>query len=242
MTGWQRLLLGVALCFPIPALSVSGLELPLPSAVYRVAVALVESTEGVAGVFTGADEETRVLSIRAKTVPIRQQTAQQSRPSVRTGPARASVPVQRAAPSRTRGHGTTRTARSRASQPAAGEPARTPSVPAPEARTEAPTSPARTPPAHAPADEVTKDHLSTDPTPRPVDLTPVPKTSTEAPHPPPPPSPPPPHPSPPSPPPPPPPPPTQVEVPLPLPVSEPVLDLPPKLPESPRLPVAGGLP
>jgi hypothetical protein len=52
VTGWQKLLLGLAFFLPIPMLAMSGLALPLPAAVYRAATAFVESTQGFAGVLT----------------------------------------------------------------------------------------------------------------------------------------------------------------------------------------------
>lgn len=136
VTGWQKLLLGFALCLPIPALSVSGLAVPLPSAVYRVAVAIVESTESLAGALTGADQETRVLSVRRPTL-IRPLSDLPSRSSPRLdrrrAPARVSVRVQ---PAVRRGFGTTPTKRTRATRPAADAVVRPASVPA-EPQTEA---------------------------------------------------------------------------------------------------------
>jgi hypothetical protein len=136
VTGWQKLLLGFALCLPIPALSVSGLALPLPSAVYRVAVAIVESAESLAGALTGADQEARVLSVRRAT-PIRPLSDPPSRSSPRLdrrrAPARASVRVQ---PAVRRGFGATPTKITRATRPAADAVVRPASVPV-EQQTEA---------------------------------------------------------------------------------------------------------
>src|SRR5688572_27395400 len=92
VTGWQKLLLGLALCLPIPALSISGLTLPLPTAVYRVAVAIVESTQELAGVLTGTDAD-RGARPRAQAALLpSQQRAQPSgsprRTAARTTPVR----------------------------------------------------------------------------------------------------------------------------------------------------------
>jgi hypothetical protein len=175
VTGWQKLLLGVALCLPIPALSVSGLALPLPSAVYRVAAAIVESTENLAGAFAGTDEATPVLSVRKTTAPIRHEAGTPPRPGPRalahTAPARVSVRVQRAAPTRTRSPGSVPSRRSRAPQPAVA-PVRTPSVPASEPRTEAsaPTAASTAPPAFE-ASRVTKKQSASEQ--RPADTLPI---------------------------------------------------------------------
>jgi hypothetical protein len=49
MTAWKRLaLMGVMVCLPIPMLAASGLAVPLPSVVYRVAVGVAERTQAVA--------------------------------------------------------------------------------------------------------------------------------------------------------------------------------------------------
>jgi hypothetical protein len=49
MTGWKRLaLMGVMVCLPIPMLAASGLAVPLPAVVYRVAVGVAERTQAVA--------------------------------------------------------------------------------------------------------------------------------------------------------------------------------------------------
>lgn len=49
LPGWQRLLLTTLIvCLPVPMLAASGLAVPLPSVVYRVAVGLAERTQAVA--------------------------------------------------------------------------------------------------------------------------------------------------------------------------------------------------
>jgi hypothetical protein len=57
VAGWQKLLLSLAVALPIPMLAMSGLAVPLPSAVYRAATAFVESTQGFAGVLTEREAE-----------------------------------------------------------------------------------------------------------------------------------------------------------------------------------------
>jgi hypothetical protein len=49
LPGWQRLLLtSLIVCLPVPMLAASGLAVPLPPIVYRVAVGLAERTQAVA--------------------------------------------------------------------------------------------------------------------------------------------------------------------------------------------------
>jgi hypothetical protein len=49
LRGWQRLLLtSLIVCLPVPMLAASGLAVPLPPVVYRVAVGLAERTQAVA--------------------------------------------------------------------------------------------------------------------------------------------------------------------------------------------------
>jgi hypothetical protein len=251
VTGWQKLLLGIALCLPIPALSASGLALPLPSAVYSVAVAIVESTEGLAGAFTGGDRDARVLSVRQTAISIRQQPAQASRSASRVAvrtPVWPAVRIRPAVRTRTRSFDSA-PARSRAPrspQPSAEARARTPSAPVSEQRTEASTAPVGSPatpsPAQASAPEAPKERLTTDTTSRPAEIaSSVPKVSPPPPTAPPA-SPPAPPPAPPPTPPPAPPAPAlpKLELPLPpLPIVDPVVDqLPVKLPEL-RLPGLG---
>jgi hypothetical protein len=101
VTGWQKLLLGAALCLPIPALSISGLTLPLPTAVYQVAIAIVESTQELAGVLrpTDADRDARPRA-QAALSPRPQRArpvASRRRAAARTAPVRASArPLQSA--------------------------------------------------------------------------------------------------------------------------------------------------
>jgi hypothetical protein len=187
--GWQKLLLGLALCLPIPALSVSGLELQLPSAVYRVAVALVESTEGLAGAFNGRDEPASVRSAGTATVLTRAQPAEPSRraPESVVHAKRARTPrhVERVAPTRARYVGATPVKRSRVAPPAAAQPARAPSAPATE------TTPATVAAAPTPTPSAAPEPVQ-----RPAETSPIeppavkPPASTSPPAPPPPPPPP----------------------------------------------------
>ena len=49
LPGWQRLFLTTLIvCLPVPMLAASGLAVPLPSVVYRVAVGVAERTQAVA--------------------------------------------------------------------------------------------------------------------------------------------------------------------------------------------------
>jgi hypothetical protein len=49
LPGWQRLFVTTLIvCLPVPMLAASGLAVPLPSVVYRVAVGLAERTQAVA--------------------------------------------------------------------------------------------------------------------------------------------------------------------------------------------------
>jgi hypothetical protein len=166
VTGWQKLLLGIALCLPIPALSVSGLALPLPSAVYRVAVAIVESTERLTGAFTSEDRDVRVLSIRKTTTPIRQEPAQPSRPGFRVeaaaAPARSAVRTPPAVRIRARSFDVAPERRTRPSHPAADVPVRTPSAPATEPKNAPADPPAvAAAPRSANTPEPAKERVST---------------------------------------------------------------------------------
>jgi hypothetical protein len=51
-SGWQKLMLGAALCLPVPVFAMSGLTVPLPAAVYRAAVGIVEQTQAFTRAFT----------------------------------------------------------------------------------------------------------------------------------------------------------------------------------------------
>jgi hypothetical protein len=56
MAGWKRLAsMGLLVCLTIPMLAASGLAVPLPSVVYRVAVGVAERTQAVAGRVPGFD-------------------------------------------------------------------------------------------------------------------------------------------------------------------------------------------
>ena len=51
----QKLVLALLVCFPVPALTGTGLALPLPSGVYQVVVGLAEGTHAVAVRLGGFD-------------------------------------------------------------------------------------------------------------------------------------------------------------------------------------------
>jgi hypothetical protein len=56
LRGWQRLLLtSLIVCLPVPILAASGLAVPLPAIVYRVAVGVAERTQEVAVAVPGFD-------------------------------------------------------------------------------------------------------------------------------------------------------------------------------------------
>jgi hypothetical protein len=64
-SGWQKLLLGAALCLPVPMFATSGLAVPLPTAVYRAAVGIVEQTRTFTQAFTpwvGGAESAQLLA------------------------------------------------------------------------------------------------------------------------------------------------------------------------------------
>jgi hypothetical protein len=48
LSAWQRLAVGICVALPVPVFAGTGLALPLPSVVYRLAVAAAERTEAVA--------------------------------------------------------------------------------------------------------------------------------------------------------------------------------------------------
>jgi hypothetical protein len=65
-SGWQKLVLGAALCLPVPTFAMSGLAVPLPAAIYRAAAGIVEQTQAFTQAFTpfagGRVETTRLLA------------------------------------------------------------------------------------------------------------------------------------------------------------------------------------
>lgn len=87
MAGWKRLvLMGLMVAVPVPLFAASGLAVPLPSVVYRVAAGIAESTHEVAvrvpGLGTVEAESTHVA--RAGTITFSAQEL-----ATRTPPARA---------------------------------------------------------------------------------------------------------------------------------------------------------
>jgi hypothetical protein len=64
-SAWQKLLLGAALCLPVPTFAVSGLAVPLPTAIYRAGIGILEQTQAFTQAFAplGDDvEPTRLLA------------------------------------------------------------------------------------------------------------------------------------------------------------------------------------
>jgi hypothetical protein len=167
--GRQKLALGLLICLPVPLLAMSGLAVPLPTAVYRAAVAIVQSTEGLARALTGTEQETRVLSVRRTTAPINpapRPSGSSRRVVERAASHRSSVRVQPAAEIRTRSFDTARK-RSRAPHPSHSAAVRTPSAPVSVERSE----PA--PAAAAPATAQAPARSPVEPTQRPADVAPT---------------------------------------------------------------------
>jgi hypothetical protein len=186
--GRQKLALGLLVCLPVPLLAMSGLAVPLPSAVYRAAVAIVQSTEGLARTLTATGQETRILSARRTTgtAPIATTRSRSSgRVVERVASRRSSVRVQSTAENRSRGLDGAPRNRSRASRRSVSPAVRTPSAPSSGQRSE--TAPAAAQaaaapaPAQAPAQAVTKESPPVEPTPRPVAVAPIEPVSSKPP-------------------------------------------------------------
>jgi hypothetical protein len=98
MAAWKRLVLtGLVVSLPVPALAASGLAVPLPSIVYRVAVGVAERTQAVAvglpgfeAVVPGTAREVRHGAIRLSADEL--QTA--SAPAAKPRPATTSAPTE----------------------------------------------------------------------------------------------------------------------------------------------------
>jgi hypothetical protein len=149
VTAWQKLVLGVALCLPVPALAVSGLALPLPTAVYRVAIAIVEGTDGLTRAFTGEDQETRVLAARKETASPRRDS-----PRVVSNPRLASPtgPLRVGARRQARRVGAGAAVRLRSPRTtSSGDTARTPSAPVAETAPDTSARAEAAPATHTPA-------------------------------------------------------------------------------------------
>jgi hypothetical protein len=111
-SGWQKLLLGAALCLPVPTFAVSGLAVPLPAAVYRAAAGIVGQTQAFTQAFApfgGGVETTRLLAPPSEERERSFAAApRRSSKSSRTAPARgatgvagaARTPARRALPAR----------------------------------------------------------------------------------------------------------------------------------------------
>jgi hypothetical protein len=180
--GRQKLALGLLICLPVPLLAMSGLAVPLPTAVYRAAVAIVQSSEGLARALTGTEQETRVLSVRRTTAPINpapRRSASSRRVVERAASHRSSVPVQPAAEVRTRRFDAAPRKRPRASQPSQSAAVRTPSAPASDERSKA--APPAAPAAAAPAPAQAPARSPVEPTQRPADVAPTEPTPSKPP-------------------------------------------------------------
>ena len=125
VTGWQKLLLSLAVVLPIPMLAMSGLTVPLPAAVYRAATAFVESTQGFAGVLTERDAEPAAPAPLLSVPDARRQPVEPSsarlRQAARTSPVRARTSSVAPVP----------VTAERTSPAAARRPSRSPSAPTP---------------------------------------------------------------------------------------------------------------
>jgi hypothetical protein len=109
VTAWQKLLLGLAVSLLVPALALSGAAIPLPSGVYRAAVALVQRTQQL-GAQVGAEEPAR-MSPRVRrdatgVAPSTRQPVPRRRPVFRSAPPLAPVSsaARRGAASRQHDH------------------------------------------------------------------------------------------------------------------------------------------
>jgi hypothetical protein len=100
MTAWKRLaLMGLMVCLPIPLLAASGLAVPLPSVVYRVAVGVAERTQAVAVRVPGFEAvvaETKQVARHGKIRLAPEELA------VADSPTRAAVPAAADRPRRVR--------------------------------------------------------------------------------------------------------------------------------------------
>jgi hypothetical protein len=94
MSGWKRLaLMGLMVCLPIPMLAATGLAVPLPAAVYRVAVGVAERTQAVAVRMPGFEAVVAESTHVARRGTIRLSAAE-LRTAGKLPPAAASRPVE----------------------------------------------------------------------------------------------------------------------------------------------------
>jgi hypothetical protein len=105
-SGWHKLLLGAALCLPVPVFAASGLAVPLPAAVYRVAAGIVGQTHAITQAFApfgGAAEAPQLLSAPSEE-PESLFTAARTRPATpaRTAPTGRGTGAAGAVPTTTR--------------------------------------------------------------------------------------------------------------------------------------------
>jgi hypothetical protein len=199
VTPWQKLLLGLAVCLPIPVLALSGMAVPLPAVVYRAAAAFVERTEELAGVLA-RDESKQAVPVEFRLVPRRTRAVVESPVAERA----AVIRVQSVRGVVGRSGSSVRTATPRAaslapkrsSSPRTDLQARTKSEPKNESArpTAQPTVTTAGPSAPASAPEVRKERPVNDPVPESTNVAPVEPPRVAPPSPPPPAPPPPPEP------------------------------------------------
>jgi hypothetical protein len=100
-SGWQKLLLGAALCLPVPTFAVSGLAVPLPAAVYRAAAGIVEQTQAFTQAFAPFGDSVETTQLLAPPSEERERSfaaaSRRSSKSSRTAPAGRATGVAGAA-------------------------------------------------------------------------------------------------------------------------------------------------
>jgi hypothetical protein len=96
-SGWQKLLLGAALCLPVPTFAVSGLAVPLPAAVYRAAAGIVGQTQAFTQAFAPFGEGVETTRLLAPPSEERERSfaaaPRRSSKTFRTAPARGATGV-----------------------------------------------------------------------------------------------------------------------------------------------------
>jgi hypothetical protein len=105
--AWNKLLLGMIVCLPVPALAASGLAVPLPPIILRVAVGLAERTQAVAVHIPGLEavvaetaDTTRTGSIKLSARERAISQLSHNSPTRTRPPARALGPSVTAEPAR----------------------------------------------------------------------------------------------------------------------------------------------
>jgi hypothetical protein len=139
---WERVMLALVVCVPVPALALSGLNVPLPSVVERVAAALVpfasaatldDGTTLAAGTIvrtqrSDAGRPTPARGTRTQVAVVRvRRSASKPRPAtrVRAAQPKARVAVSTLAPATTHGEDTANVTETPVSTPVADTPAST---------------------------------------------------------------------------------------------------------------------